>query len=803
MKPPRIAVFLALVLGSVAVTALADRYGNLTRIDDLEQRTLDWRQITAYENRRSGERESPVALVFFDEAATASWPYLSPFPRAFLADLIESLSRAGARTIGLDVYLERRYPELNRMDAGDERLREAMADAGNVVLVGPTVASDSGYVFQPPDPWFADVASGVGAADLPTAFETVREAPLAVRSADELRASFSLSLYAHARDLDADSILRRARATGVLALPGLPPSLRELPEAWQDGTSADRGSRAVPGRRGDPGGPGEARDDPGGPVRHAFPIRYLGPPSHGALPGTFPAYRASEAVSLAAFAPEFFRDKIVLLGSGWHDTDKFQTPYYGFFPAADSTVRTVMEATGEDHYDYMFGMEVHANALQNLLDGTFIRRLSGSWAAILLFVVAGIVAGVVFWKGAGWGAGSAVATALGVWITAYWAYTGTAFLPVAGSLGSVGPGFVWMPVVTPFVAVLLSYVGSTAYVSVVEGREKRFIRSAMGKYVPREVVDEIAENPAALRLGGQRRALTVLFSDLAGFTTLSETLEPEELITLLNRYLTVMTNLVMDEEGTLDKYIGDAIMAFWNAPRSQADHADRALRCAVRMQREIRRLNGGVVPSDSIGGEARGGRRDSRPAAPSARSGGSARSEGSDRREVEIGLLSVRIGINTGDVVVGNVGGEERFDYSAIGDPVNLAARLEPANKTYGTGIMASELTLGHADESAYRLRELDLVAVKGRREPVRVFEVLELADHPLPTDLDEALDHFESGLRAYRNRDWSLASEYFSAALEIRPDDGPSRLYLDRSRAHIVDPPPADWDFVIRRTVK
>ena len=796
MKVPRAAVFLALVVASVAVTALADRYGNLTRVDDLEQRTLDWRQITAYENRRAGARESPIALVFFDEAATASWPYLSPFPRAFLADLIESLSGAGARTIGLDVYLERRYPELNRMDSGDERLREALASAGNVVLVGPTVATDSGYVFQPPDAWFADVAAGVGAADLPTAFETVREAPLVVRSDDELQPSFSLSLYAHANNLNADSLLRRARASGTLELPGLPPSLREIPDGWQERTSpAGAGESSPDGAAGSPpdgGGSTEAtrEGDPtgsslGGPPRHAFPIRYLGPPSHGSLPGTFPAYRASEAVSLATFAPEFFRNKIVLLGSGWHDTDKFQTPYYGFFPVADSTVRAVTEATGEDHYDYMFGVEVHANALQNLLDGTFIRRLPGPWTTFLLLAVAGMVGGMVFWKGAGWGAGAAVVTALGVWITAYWAFTGTAFLPLLGSLGSVGPGFVWMPVVTPFVAVLLSYVGSTAYVSVVEGREKRFIRGAMGKYVPREVVDEIAENPAALRLGGQRRALTVLFSDLAGFTTLSETLEPEELITLLNRYLTVMTDRVMDEEGTLDKYIGDAIMAFWNAPRIQADHADRALRCAVHMQREVRRLNMSAAESENRSPE----------------SGGSGARRSSARPAV--GPLSVRIGINTGDVVVGNVGGEERFDYSAIGDPVNLAARLEPANKTYGTGIMASEFTLAHADASDYRLRELDLIAVKGRREPVRVFEVVELADHPLPADLDEALEHFQSGLRAYRNRDWSLAGEYFSAALEVRPDDGPSRLYLDRSRAHIADPPPTDWDFVIRRTVK
>jgi adenylate cyclase len=245
-------------------------------------------------------------------------------------------------------------------------------------------------------------------------------------------------------------------------------------------------------------------------------------------------------------------------------------------------------------------------------------------------------------------------------------------------------------------------------------------------------------------------------------------MEPEELLALLNDYLTVMTELVMEEEGTLDKYIGDAIMAFWNAPRRQEDHADRALRCAVLMQREMRELN---------------------------------RAWMQEGRKTE--PFQVRIGVNTGDVVVGNVGGEERFDYSAIGDPVNLAARLEPANKTYGTLTMASEFTIRDVDASAYRLRELDLIAVKGKSEPVTVYEVLELADHPLDPALEEALGHYESGMRAYRDRDWELAGEYFAAALETRPEDGPSQIYVGRSRNYRADPPPTDWDCVVRRKVK
>ena len=152
---------------------------------------------------------------------------------------------------------------------------------------------------------------------------------------------------------------------------------------------------------------------------------------------------------------------------------------------------------------------------------------------------------------------------------------------------------------------------------------------------------------------------------------------------------------------------------------------------------------------------------------------------------------------------MGNVGGDERFDYSAIGDPVNLGARLEPANKDYGTLVMTSEHTLAAATPGNYLLRELDFMTVAGKEEPVRVYEVLELADGPVSPEKREALGHYESGMSAYRNHDWELAEKYFAAALESDPADEPSRVYLDRSSECIAEPPPADWDFIVRRTKK
>ena len=719
MKLPRTGVIGLIVLAAVAAALLGTRYGSLTGLDELELLTLDRRQQFFADELRAASDDNEIVLVLFDSAAVRDWAYESPFPRPVLAELIRSLSAAGARTIGLDVYLERTYETLNAMDGGDDLLREAIQAAGNVVLVAPTPQGDDGPRLAVPHPSFSDVAADVGAAELPTPHETVRDAALAVRSAGILEPSWPLALYAHARGLDVDAILETAHESGFIDIPGLPRAIGRLPSSWTDG--------------------GEATT-----FTHPFTIRFVGPPSR---PGTaeeraFPAFSASVVNPVAMFSPEFFRDKIVLMGTGFHESDRFRTPFYEL-ERLDN---------GETH-GWTYGVEVHANALQNLLDFQYIRPASTMIVVMILLTLAGMTAGMVFWKGALWGAGVALA--------GLFAETIFAFQQFGGS-------FLWVPILAPIVAVGASYLGSTAYVSIVEGRDKRFIKSAFGKFVSPSVVDEIAADPAKLKLGGQARMISVLFSDLAGFTSISEDLDAEAVIVLLNEYLSEMTALVLDEEGCLDKYIGDAVMAFWNAPKAAPDHADRALRCAIMMQRKMNDLNARWVATDP-----------------------------------EAKTLEVRIGVNTGEVVVGNMGGKERFDYSAIGDSVNLGARLEPANKAYGTLVMTSEYTLDAATPENYRLRELDLMTVVGREEPVKVYEVLELADGPIALEKAEALGHYTSGMSAYRNRDWELAEQYFAAAVQSDPADGPSKVYLNRSRECIAEPPPADWDFIVRRTKK
>jgi len=745
-KTQRLLAYTAIVLTSVVLAGLfGDVLGGLTGVRGFEDFMLDRRQQTTPESFQVGigEEESEVVLVLFDAFTVLDsidgWDWISPFPRAHLATLVDALSLAGARTIGIDVFLGEMYAGLNEIDGGNDLLRYSMQQAGNVILVAPVEQTDSGPVVTPPHPFFADVAAGVGSAELPSSFENFRDGALAVRSGNGLAPSFALSMYAHARGLDVDSILSAARAAGRIDLPGLPPSVGHIPEGWFDGGD-DSGGSIVP-----------------------FRIRYLGPPSSGDAddpPGTFQASSSGLVELVAMLSPELFQDKIVLLGSGFHAEERFRTPFFGHSAPAE-------EAGGSgDTYEWMYGVEIHANALQNIIDGEYVRPLGLLGKLLLLFVLAAFTGGLAFRQGAAWGGGATAFAVLAALVLAFWAWAGVVYVP-GGELFRFGVPGRWIPVGTPVLAALFSYVLAVAYVSIVEGKEKRFIKGAFGKYLSPDVVAEISEDPSALQLGGEKRPLSLLFSDLAGFTTISEHMDAQDLIALLNEYLQDMTQVVFDEGGYLDKYIGDAIMAFWNAPKEIEDHPDRAMRTAIIMQRRMDALN------------ERWG-------------------EGNPDHED----LKVRIGVHTGEVVVGNVGGEDRFDYSAIGDAVNLAARLEPANKTYDTLNMVSEVTLA-AGKGEYRVRELDFIVVKGKDEPVKVYELLEMAGVELHPAKEAVLALYEEAMRAYKKHEWEEARLLFIAGTKAFPEDGPCRLYVSRCEDNLAYPPPPDWDFVVRRTEK
>ncbi len=291
--------------------------------------------------------------------------------------------------------------------------------------------------------------------------------------------------------------------------------------------------------------------------------------------------------------------------------------------------------------------------------------------------------------------------------------------------------------------------------------EKR-LKGTMARYMPKEVADKLLEEGSAA-LGGKTQKATVLFSDIRSFTTISERLGAQETVKMLNEYFGLMVDVILERGGILDKYIGDAIMAVFGAPFSSPQDADNAVKAALGMRRALRGFN--------------------------------------DRRRVE-GLPPIRmgVGLNTDEVLSGNIGSLKRMDYTVIGDGVNLASRLEGANKPYGTEVLISELTVRELQDQ-YLLREVDQIRVKGKLQPIGIFEVLDEADEQDHPRLREQLEIFAAARAAYRERDWSRAKAAFEEALALRTDDTVSRLYVERCHHFMAEPPADDWDgvFVMR----
>ncbi len=297
-----------------------------------------------------------------------------------------------------------------------------------------------------------------------------------------------------------------------------------------------------------------------------------------------------------------------------------------------------------------------------------------------------------------------------------------------------------------------------------EIKKRQFLQDTLTRYVTKQVVELILEHPETIVLDGEEREATILFSDIRGFTTLSEKMNPKELVQMLREYFTLMVGAVFQFQGTVDKFIGDALMAIFGAPTPQPNHADLAIQTALEMQRLLEIFN-------------------------------------TDRVQKGQESINIGVGISTGDVVVGNIGSEKRLEYTAIGDAVNLASRLEGINKEYGTRTIVSEFTY-HQVKDVFVGRELDEVRVKGKRKPVKIYEVM-----GKPKEISEKTrklhNLFTQGLVYYRKKDWNRAIEQFNHALHLVPSDSPSRLYIDRCVMYRQIPPPENWDGVFEMNTK
>jgi len=443
-----------------------------------------------------------------------------------------------------------------------------------------------------------------------------------------------------------------------------------------------------------------------------FLINYLGGP------GIFPTYSAADVLE-GRLPPEAIKDKIVLVGATAVGIYNLRvTPFSG----------------------NQRGVEVHATVIDNLLSGRFMQTPPYPKALSLLIVLAlGIILGLALPR-----------------LSAFWSFAFTLALAAVFTAGNYLAFTLGrqLDLFYPLLEIGVINVGFTIHRFVLEEQERVRLRRTFEAYVAPTVVREILKHPDNLRLGGERREITILFTDIRGFTTLSENLEPEELVKVLHDFLNPMSNIIIQHSGTIDKYIGDAIMALFGAPLELPDHATLACRTALDMVATLKEL-------------------DSQWAA-----------EG--RPQFRIG-----VGINSGEAAVGNMGSDRLFDYTAIGDNVNLASRLEGLNKYYGTNILLSHGTVQSLNAD-FIIRSVDLVQVKGKAQTQEVFELL--GEGVPDSDLSRFLEIYQRGLKLYREGNWVESAAALDTALDLRPHDVLTRRYLVLSKKYQESPPEPDW---------
>ncbi|RMI26255.1 MAG: adenylate/guanylate cyclase domain-containing protein, partial [Calditrichaeota bacterium] len=588
----RLAKFTALSITALLFAYLV-RY-TIPALESLELKTLDWR----FEVRGPEPvDDTPIVLVTIDDYSFEALPERWPWPRSYYAKVVENLTRAGARVIGLDVILD--LPDQQRPEH-DRRLAEALRTSGKTVLARKLEidARITSYRYLvDPLPLFAQAAdSSLGLVSIESDPDGIfRRYPVAQTFQEDILPSFALEMLRKYKGYEPDTPI-------------------EL-----DQNVCRFGEFRIPLNR-----------------RGTLLIDFAGPR------GTFPHYSFAsvmddstvdlgEDYDLDYFTDQLlpdsvFRGKMVLIGSTVAELhDNFPTPFLNY----GGTPRELP------------GVEIHANALRTILNRLYFSGPPWWLRLLILLLLVLSIQGLCQRFPALWSILITVA-AIGLYIGAQF-FLFSQFRVV-------------MELVAPSLAMFFTAVAVNLYQYMLTQKEKQLILGAFQQYVPAKVIQELIEHPEKLTLGGEERVLTVLFSDVANFTTISEALAPRQLVALLNDYLSEMTEIILNYDGIIDKYEGDAIMAEFGAPIYYEDHALKACHAALDMQARLRQIS-------------RRWRREGRP------------------------VLTCRVGINTGNMVVGNMGSRKVFDYTVIGDEVNLAARLEGANKAFGTRIMISEST--------------------------------------------------------------------------------------------------------------
>lgn len=679
-------------------------------LDDIEAKILDLR---FYLNVVVGEERPPIediVIVDIDSRSLKELGYYRQWPRSRHAQLIDILKEDGAVAIAFDVF----FLDPDRDPEEDRTLATATRNAGNVfhaaVLTPPDTTNFLYEMTEDPFQRLSPSSSYVLSADLRALFPVERRIEGPVSPIAEAAAGLGcVNVFR-----DRDGAVRSA-----------PVFLNFLDRAY-----APLGVKIALDLLGVRGASIQRISGPG--LRLLLEEGYfMDIPVDGKgrmLVNYVGGYRSFRYVSYCdvlehRLPPGFFEGKIVLIGASAPGLgDLMPVPVSRQFP----------------------GIEIHATILYNILTGDFLRKIPPRtvvWIVLCLSIAAGILTMALrpMWGGAG--------------LFVLWAVYTYVSLFTTFEHGQ------WLELLRPTLSLGLVYTTVMVYRYLTEEREKRRIKGYFQTYINQALLEELMEHPELAELGGQRKEVTIFFSDVAGFTTISETMSPEVLVPFLNEYLTAMTDIVLKHGGTVDKFEGDAVMAFFGAPFPMTDHAVTACRVSVEMQGQLVGLREKWT-------------QEGRPA------------------------IHVRIGLDTGEVLVGNMGSKDKMDYTVMGDHVNLASRLEGVNKEYGTHILISEDTYKAAKDHVIA-RELDLIRVKGRAEPVRIYQLLSMNDVGMDAAQREVLALHAQALSLYRERKWTEAQQIFARILDVDPKDGPARTYVERCKVLAANPPPDDWDGV------
>jgi len=707
------------LLISVVAILLALVIGQTTTFVSLEHDLLDYR----FKMRGSLDiSESPIIILAIDDQSDESTPARWPWPREYFAHVIENLIEAGVKAIGIDVIFEQ--ADFNPGGTqSDQKFADVLAQHDNIVLAGKLVVPPGRadiVTLVPPYALFTETGVSWGLVSFDLDEDGFYRRYLVGQTYnDRIYDSFAVELLKIYKNLGPETVVENYDdhfQVGPYSIPKINSYSSIINYVGPSGSFPRYSFDSV-------------LDDVDFDLILDYDLDSFDDPGDEEL-GLPPGLLASGKL----------KDKIVLIGSTVVEHhDDFPTP---FLQTRDEEGHLVQSLT--------YGVEIHANMLQMILSENYLYSFPYFWEIMLLVLLSALIFIITRY----------LPTFVGVFVTILLLilYFISAFI-LFGQWNTI------IQIGTPILVIFLTFGGHTIYRYVLSQHEKKMITGAFSHYVPAKVVDQILSDPDKLSLGGDERVVTVMFTDVAGFTTISEKLSPSELVKLLNEYLTEMTEIVLAHDGIIDKYEGDAIMAEYGVPVPYDNHAFMACKSAVEMQKKLRKL----------------------------------REKWKNEGRPE---LRARIGINTGEVIVGNMGSRDVFDYTVMGDSVNLGSRLEGANKFYGTDIMISEFTYNFVKDEFYT-RELDLIKVKGKDKPIKVFQLITYKKDKVSEDFLKMLDIYNKGIQHYKVQEWNDAIDCFESCLNIIPEDPPSVEYRSRCIEYKFNSPGPDWDGITVMTEK